>query len=180
MRQALLVALLVAVASGCKLTTEPTPETSPRTRRTSWPGDWVGTWHGTLHLEGNLNMDPIPFELEIGPAEEGGERRWRLGYDDAPARDYRLITRDAAAGLYAIDEQNGIVLEARLVGDTLVSVFAVGQQILVTSQRFLEDRIEHEILTFSRASASTGRDVDTHAVMGRQHAALRELSNQSS
>lgn len=59
------------------------------------------------------------------------------------------------------------------MGDALIGGFSVGEQILVTHQRFLQGRIEHQILVVSSKSKETGLDVKTYPARGWQHATLR-------
>ncbi|MEM9378557.1 MAG: hypothetical protein AAGB93_01315 [Planctomycetota bacterium] len=148
-------------------------DVAPSAVRTAWPDDWVGTWEGELVVEGDARIEPVLFRLEIGTLAESGVRPWRLTYGDAPTRDYRLVEVDAARGRWAIDEQNGIVLPARRMGDALIGGFSVGEQILVTHQRFHDDRIEHQILVVSSVGDATGGGVNTFPARGWQHATLR-------
>lgn len=69
--------------------------------------------------------DPTRYKWTTVYSGEAGEQ----------AREYTLIVRDAATGRYAIDEHNGIVLEAQLLGDQLYSWFSVqGTELIVREQ----------------------------------------------
>jgi hypothetical protein len=88
--------------------------------------------------QGQRSMD-VTMGLEIGPAQDNGRCGWTIIYDGSAGRQvrpYELVTVDAQAGLYQIDERNGIVLPARLVDGTLFSEFEVqGQRIAVRYER---------------------------------------------
>lgn len=147
----------------------------PADRQARWPAGWEGLWAGTLEFDGASALEPIRFELFVGSPLPDGSRPWELRYGDTPAREYRLVPVDVDEGRWAIDERNGIVLPACRLGDTLVSAFAVGENLLLTRQRFHAEGIDHEIVVLDRSEATTGQDVATHAVRSRQRAALERV-----
>lgn len=128
------------------------------------------------------------MELHVGPelpreadaeGQAPGPRRWKwtIIYDGPQGRQeraYELVERDAAKGLYAIDEKNSIVLPASLIGGALVSAFEVGGTMLVSSDRFdaagpgpEDDSIVVEIVSFPAGKAeSTGQQGDVPEVKG--------------
>lgn len=166
------LAILVLALCGCHSSADSPPE--PVTDAT-WPDGWVGQWRGMLEIVGGADVPPVTFTLTIGDADPDGSRPWQLAYGDQAPRDYRLVPVDPAEGDWAIDEQNEIVLPARLLDDTLVSAFAVGQQLLVTRQRFLPDRVDHEIIVLKREPEATGLGVATHGTRSRQRATLERV-----
>jgi len=60
----------------------------------------------------------------------------------------------AQKGEYVIDENNGIVLGAKLVDNVLHNVFEVGGNLLITTEAFFEDYMTFEIV-FSAKDAKT-------------------------
>ena len=145
------------------------------------------------------------MELTIGPGDGPDAHEWTIVYsgmgDIVDRRPYTLVVLDAANGHYAIDEHNGLVLEARLLGDTLTTWFAVdsgpGGMMLIT-ERLLdpgspEERLEFELFGGPRAPSSTSRQdwpppaegeglqvisgspvsVDSWSVRTHQHGVLR-------
>lgn len=94
------------------------------------PAEWIGRWAGPVELLGADGASPaFAMELHIEPIAGEDECSWTIVYEGAAGRQvrpYHLVARDAAAGRFAIDERNGIVLPARLIGSTLHSEFAVG------------------------------------------------------
>jgi hypothetical protein len=106
------------------------------------------------------------MQLRIAPAETPDRLTWEITYESdagGPAakqvRPYELLAVDAAAGRFAIDEKNGIVIDAGLAGGrTLSSHFEV-QNVMITASYRLEpaadqpatspaDRIVVELHTF--------------------------------
>lgn len=146
---------------------------------TSFPDAWIGVWQGTLEWQQRSAAGPdtpprtIGFTLEIGPRGTDGSRPWRLSYEGQSTREYRLREVDVAAGQFAIDEGDGLVLTATWFGDTLVSRFAVAGSLLCARQRFLADRIEHEIWAGPIDGSRLGGGVDAHRVTTLQRAVLR-------
>ena len=85
----------------------------------TFPESWFGTWTGDVAMIGpdGPRME-FQMELTVGPREAEGEYEWTIVYSGEAGesrRPYSLLARDAAEGHFAIDEHNGIVLEARLV-----------------------------------------------------------------
>lgn len=93
----------------------------------AFPADWCGRWTGTLAMLGDSKFGPVTMTLEIAPITEG-RWSWTITYDGEfgrQVRPYELIAVDAAAGRFAIDEKNGIVIPHRVLGGTLYSAFEV-------------------------------------------------------
>lgn len=92
-----------------------------------FPTDWCGRWSGTLAMLGDSKFGPVTMTLEIAPIADG-RWSWTITYDGEfgrQVRPYELIAVDAAAGRFAIDEKNGIVIPHRVLGGTLYSAFEV-------------------------------------------------------
>lgn len=141
---------------------------------------FLGEFAGTLQTFGERGVQQVPMRLSVGTLPGATDRwRWELHYGDGAAaqrRDYRLVAVDAAAGRYAIDEQNGIELAARLCGPELVSVFLVSGQALVVRYRAVADGIEFALESFApERAAATGQGVRTVGSFAVQRALLRRL-----
>jgi len=94
--------------------------------------------------------------LEIAPIADG-RWSWTITYDGEfgrQVRPYELIAIDAAAGRFAVDEKNGIVIPMRFLKGTLYSTFEV-----------MGSRIEvRETLVGSGGSAAIAIEMATIAV----------------
>lgn len=149
---------------------------------------FVGSHRGTLRMFGDHGVREVPMGLDVEPvAGAEGRLRWVLRYGEgatAQARDYLLLVDDAATGRYRIDEQNGIVLPARLCDGELVSVFAVGGQVLVARYRAVPAGLEFALESFGvatdgsdPATATTGAaGVTPIAEVAVQRALLRRTT----
>lgn len=151
----------------------------------AFPADWAGVWGGRVRAARpgpgtGPDAKPMEFamELRIAPeAPEAGEMpsrwTWTIVYGEGERRQeraYTLIVKDAAKGLYEIDEHNSIVLPATLVNGVLVSPFEVGGSLLVASYELqswdppgappaakVEECLEFRIITVASGhAASTG------------------------
>jgi hypothetical protein len=145
---------------------------------------FLGEHRGGLRLIGDAAVREVPMGLTVATlADAPGALRWAIHYgagSEAQTRDYRLLVVDAAAGHYRIDERNGIVLDARLVDDELVSVFAAGGQILVARYRAVPDGVWFALESFAADGAvpaggaeAGGVPVSSWRDFTRQRARLR-------
>jgi hypothetical protein len=78
-----------------------------------------------------------------------------LGVENKQVKDYKLCRGTGAADLY-IDENNGIKLPARLLGDALISPFKYDNVLLISTMRLRGEVLEEEILTVDDKPAVTG------------------------
>lgn len=124
-----------------------------------FPKDWIGRWKGDVEvLGGRAGAPTFTKELVIAPTDKPDRFTWTIIYDAASGRQerpYTLVVRDAAQGLYEIDENNGIVLPARLLGGTLLTSFSVQGARIETRERLViaggEPRIEFELTTIDES-----------------------------
>ena len=119
----------------------------------AFPEAWIGSWQGEV--------------TAFGP---GGER---MRFE---------MLRDRATGAYAIDEHNGIVLDARLLDDTLFSCFEVQGTRLFVRERLVQHEgapaLSFEIATGSHEGNTTGEAIPVinYPTTGLQRAVLRLVS----
>lgn len=147
----------------------------------------MGVWSGTLTTTAppDRERNRIPITLTIAPDSVPGRWIWRTVFNADTVRglrDYRLLVRDAAAGRYATDEQNGVILEETLVDGSLISVFRVGDQVLESRYTLRGDTLTHDIVWWKAtptatvrgqgANAEQGAEITSHAIAGRQRAVL--------
>ena len=93
----------------------------------AFPADWCGRWTGSLATLGDSKLAPVTMTLEIAPIADG-RWSWTITYDGEfgrQVRPYELLAIDAAAGRFAVDERNGIVIPMRFLEGTLYSTFEV-------------------------------------------------------
>lgn len=161
-------------------------DTSPLSSSTErFPQDWVGEYAGTLEIlrGGDAVVQKIPMGLIIAPTEEDSVFTWQLIYGEdktAGLRDYRLVIRDANKGIYAIDEQNSIVIDSYFFKGKLCCLFSVGGSLILATYEKQGDGISFEILaTKDTADNFTGGvdsipQVGNYAISVRQRAFLKK------
>ncbi|MEM7370857.1 MAG: hypothetical protein AAF587_19740 [Bacteroidota bacterium] len=129
-----------------------------------FPHAWIGTWTGDLEIyQGPELKQKIPMALTIEPTDSSDSWKWVLDYgrDSKDVRNYLLLLVDVKNGLYSIDEQNSIILEARLLGNTLTSRFLVNHSLLLVSYHFREEEIKLEIFVGpDDKGTTTGTEVE--------------------
>lgn len=120
-----------------------------------FPAPYVGTYAGNLNIaDASGTIRNVPMEIEIAPTEKEGEYRYDLIYfvsSEKQVQSYILKTIDAATGQYAIDENNGIVLRANYIRQTLYSSFDINNNHIASSVEFRNDgRIMFKIVVSSK------------------------------
>lgn len=144
----------------------PRPAAAP-----TFPDTWIGHWKGDATVGTDERSQKFTMELKVAATSKPDRYSWTIIYDGATGRQerpYTLIVKDAAKGLYTIDENNGILIDARTIGGTLYSHFAVQGNRITTRQRLESpgtpaEHISVEMITTRDDSAaiSGGKDATT-------------------
>ena len=111
----------------------------------NFPEDFLGDYSGPLVIYNGADSQEITMKFSLSVADEPGVYNYVLEYEGQPARNYLLKTLDAQKGLFQVDEQNNIVLDARFSGNTLVSIFEVQGNLVTTTERFFPNHMEFEV-----------------------------------
>ena len=135
-----------------------------------------------LSLAGSASFS---FALSASAQDDPNRYSWTTVYSGEAGeqtRAYTLLLRDAATGSYAIDEHNGIVLEARLLGDRLYSWFEVQGTELIVREQLMPGPDgalgwSFEILTTQGATVPTGDEIPVESTLptGLQRALLKRI-----
>ncbi len=118
----------------------------PSATGSALPDAWHGVWVGqlTVHTAKGKSFDR-PIELKLLPVKGGQAYSWRMvtGIDNkTTVRDYELIPDPEKPGRFRLDEKNGIVLNAQLMGNALYSYFKDGD-VLITARYELRGESLH-------------------------------------
>ena len=155
----MLAALVAGALAGCatrQSTQNGAMATSAAIVAPAFPADWCGRWTGTLTPLGESKVGPVTMTLEIAPIADG-RWSWTIIYEGAVGRQvrpYELVVVDAAAGRFAIDEKNGIVIPISFFEGTIYSTFEV-----------MDTRVElRETMVGSGADAAIAVEMATVAV----------------
>ena len=147
-----------------------------------FPNDFFGVYKGDLKITNSKGIQTVGMEFHLNATDSIGKYEYTIVYimdGNRQERLYHLIEKDSKRGEYVVDENNGIFLDAKVVDNTLYSMFEVQGNMLTTTERFFKDRMIFEI-TFSNSSekntsSTTGEnviDVQSYPVSVVQKATL--------
>jgi len=142
---------------------------SQETTETTFPQDFFGIYTGTLNIYAAKATQEIPMEFHLLPTEINEQYIYKLVYGEGEQRqerDYLLQPKDADLGIYEVDEQNGIILENRVVGNKMYTLFEVQESLLTTFITFEKDHLLFEIVysDTSKKETSGGQEEDVPVV----------------
>jgi hypothetical protein len=153
-----------------------------------FPDAWAGRWVGTLTTYSSPDSvrNSIPISLQIVPLESDPTSfSWRTIFNADTVRGlrpYRLIVENAAKGLYATDEGNGVLLDETWIAGVLTSVFQVQTRVLHSRYSVQGDTLTHELSWWNTAptrsvkgagaNSEGGAEVRSFRVQGMQRSVM--------
>ena len=143
---------------------------SPKDSLSQFPEDWEGRYEGEMHwyINGQLR-GKIPCRHEVLP-QNPGVWSWTTEFDSSQLvpktvlKDYLLIEdKSQAQGHYILDEQDGILIDMILMGNSFYSQFEVGNNKITTVDRIEGDLLYKEIIMVPKdkvrkSSAKIGKE----------------------
>lgn len=120
---------------------------------------FYGHWTGQCRLAPDYQgVSQFPMSLTVDTGSKPGHHQWRIVYETSGAlagtvRDYELVTVDAAKGHYAVDEKNGLMLDAYLADDVLHAPFLIGNAMIVATYTLAGDTLVATMPSFARPPA---------------------------
>lgn len=166
MRATLLALALAAALPGC-VTTPPRPRPAfPVVAGDGFPESWAGVWSGQVQAHGPQGLlDQFSMQLTIAPTDSPGRFDWRMVLSNpsgAQEQPFSLLAVDRAAGRFAIDENNGVVVDASWIDNALYSHFDVaGSRVQIRYLRRVLPGIDELMVEMT-----TARIEDAHATGG--------------
>ena len=160
-----LYALLFVGCNNAEVPTTSNSSLSGNESEFSFPESWKGKWRGDLEIFSRKGkVQTIPMELHILPLDSAEAWSWTIYYGEdkvAGKRDYILKPKDVEQGIYVVDEQNSILLDAYLFDGKLVERFEVMGSLLTTMTELRGDQLVWEIISGSTENlTSTGDTID--------------------
>lgn len=147
-----------------------------------FPQDFYGIYKGDLHIVNSRGKQTIGMEFHLKPTDSIGNYQYVLVYimdDKRQERKYNLIAKDVSKGEYVVDENNGILLDAKLIDNTIYSIFEVQGNLITTTERFYENAMDFEITfvdtklkTKSNSKGGDAVEVISYPIGGVQKAHL--------
>lgn len=115
-----------------------------------FPVSWEGEWAGILQIYHAKGLaQELPMELHILPTDSAWHT-YRIIYGEdkvAGLRDYLLKPLRPELGIYLIDEQNTIAMEANYIGGALYSRFEVMGSLLLSTAYLDGGELHYEIIS---------------------------------
>ncbi|MCX7551014.1 hypothetical protein [Xanthomarina sp. F2636L] len=131
---------------------------SAQTDSLQFPQDFYGIYKGDLNIVNSKGKQTIQMEFHLNKTDSIGKYQYMLVYimkGERQERKYNLIEKDASKGEYTVDENNGILLDAKLIDNTIYSMFEVQDNILTTTERFYKDAMDFEITVTNKTHKVT-------------------------
>ena len=122
-----------------------------------FPEDYFGIYKGDLKIYNSAGEQTIGMEFHLKPTDSVDIYEYKIVYimDDQPQpRNYTLRVKDRDKGEFVVDENNGIFLDAKWVGNCLFSLFEVQGNLLTTTEAFFDDHMLFEITFANKASVN--------------------------
>ncbi|WP_375238375.1 hypothetical protein [Aurantibacter sp.] len=123
-----------------------------------FPEDYLGIYKGKLKIDNPRGQQEIEMEFHLKATDGSNVFKYTLVYvvnGEPSPRNYTLKIIDKAKGEYVVDENNGIILDAKYVNNSLISVFEVQGNLLITTERFFDDYMFFEIVFSGKDSKKT-------------------------
>lgn len=114
-----------------------------------FPEDYFGIYKGDLEITNARGKQTIGMEFHLMATDSVDTYTYKIVYiaeGKRNDRNYTLKAIDKEKGAFAVDENNGILLSAKYIDNTLYSVFEVQKNLLITTERFYEDKMIFEIV----------------------------------
>jgi hypothetical protein len=131
--------------------------------QSGFPDGYVGYWRGDLQIyRSDKVVQTVKFGLEVFPADSG-RYDWIITYGDSgqDRRVYTLIPVDTAKGHWAIDENNGIVIDMYKTGNKLTSLFAVEGSVIQISYWLEGEEMVMELFAYpEKAPVTSGNGTE--------------------
>lgn len=130
-----------------------------------FPKSWVGNWKGELqwYKTGKAEPQKVVMELRIHPAASSHQYTWQIIYGSVTDdnRPYLLIPKDSTGIHWAIDEQNGIILDQYWVANKFCGAFTVMNNTLLNSYWMEGDKLMIEFYSMgAKPIITTGKGTD--------------------
>lgn len=129
------------------------------------PDSWDGVWSGEIKvIVDGETRHAVNMELTVAPIKGRSAKTWVIQYAGQPPRPYEIISAPDGKGHFQVDEKNGTVLDAQLIGDTLHSAFSVGT-VLLTSRFERRGRELHvEITSYDHSGKTSTTSTNSEAI----------------
>jgi len=150
-----------------------------------FPYSWEGNWKGELLWYAEAGKEPKTVKMELRVQKTDTAWSWHMIYGPAAedSRPYTLFAKDTAKGHWAINEENGIVLDQFLIAGRLSGAFTVGNSTILNDYWMEKGNLVvefHSIQAKPLATSGKGTEssptVESYRVKGYQRAVLHRTN----
>ena len=114
-----------------------------------FPDSYFGIYKGDLMISSGKGQQNIPMEFHLLETDSLGKYDYTIIYGEgekSQTRSYTLIEKDASTGNYILDENNGILLEAKVIFDKMFFIFEVNGSLITTYITYGDDQLVFEVV----------------------------------
>lgn len=125
---------------------------------TGFPDSFVGKWKGKLQwMVSGRPAQEFTMKLTIQPADSSGWYTWHIRYgdDDKDSRPYLMKPVDAEKGHWVIDENDGIILDSYIHGNSFHGAFTVMGKTIIDNYRVENNRMFVEFFSINLSEKTT-------------------------
>ncbi len=122
-----------------------------------FPDDFFGIYKGNLHISSEKGNQNIPMEFHLLATDSVGTYAYTLVYGEGETKQvcrYTLIEKSKEKGTYVVDENNGILMDTKVIDNKMYTLFEVQGNLLTTFITFESGYLDFEII-FSPTSKQT-------------------------
>ena len=170
MKSSTLIFVLVFLSIAINLSAQ-TDKTNSRTATRAFvncdsifPKCFIGNWKGKLQwMIAGKPAQEFTMQLNIQPADSAGQYTWQIIYgdDNKDSRPYILKPADTAKGHWVIDEQNGIILDSYVHGNSVHGAFTVKGNTIVNNYKIMEGMMHVEFFSINlKEKNQTGKGTE--------------------
>ena len=168
-----LIFMVISLISSCTTTSKTKKIDEAKDSREitlDFPKDILGYWKGEIEIFRDTGMvQSLEMSIYIEETLDEDMYIWEITYNPGQEEDkrpYLLIVKNKEKGLYQVDEDNGIILDAFLVDNKLFSTFEVGKSLLTTINTFIGNEMVFEVIAGSAEPINTtgGMNVGEHSI----------------
>jgi len=114
-----------------------------------FPDSYFGKYKGDLMISSDNGQQKVPMEFHLLETDSVGKYDYIIVYgedENKQTRSYILVEKNASTGNYILDENNGILLEAKVFNDKMFFLFEVSGSLITTYISFGDDQITFEVV----------------------------------
>ena len=141
-----------------------------KVNESKFPDSYFGIYTGEIVINSEKGLKNYPMEFHLLPTDSLGVFNYMIVYgkdENRQERKYTLKEKDKAKGIYTLDENNGILLDCKVIENRMYFLFEVMDNLLTTFIVFNDEHLVFEIVVTDtkQKNSSGGQDKDTPEVI---------------